>query len=168
MTFINSYTYYSYKKSLKNNSLSNFVSNIAVLIAKIHLCIIYFTSAIFKLNSKVWFTGVANYYILNLERFKGSSLNSYLSNNYIFVTLTTYSTLFWELSFPFLIWVKETKIYIVVIGILIHISILYFMMIHDFEILYIISYILFFNDKELSQFKGWILKKSCYARRLYN
>jgi len=104
--------------------------------------------------------GVANYYILNLDRFKGTSSSKYISKNYIFVTLSTYVTMFWELSFPYLIWTKKLKITLIAIGVLLHLAIYIFFMIHDFEILFIATYILFFTDRELLQFKSFIINKT--------
>ena len=169
LCFVNCYEYFTYsqRKNLSSN-LSNFFSNLGVLSIKIHLCLIYFISAIFKLNANVWFRGIATYYILNLNRFKGSEFNEYLSKNYIFVTLSTYVTLFWELTFPFLVWSKKLKIPILIIGFFIHIGIYYFMMIHDFEILFLFTYIIFFNDEELNYIFQKITKIFNHAKRRFS
>jgi len=160
LCFVNSYHCFTLNKNVKTaSSISNYFSNVGVLCIKIHLCLIYFISAIFKINSNVWFKGVANYYILNLDRFKGTIINETISKNYIFVTLSTYLTMFWELSFPYLVWIKKLKIPFIIIGTLIHLGIYIFFMIHDFEILFIFTYILFFKDRELLQFKLSVTNK---------
>jgi len=46
------------------------------------------------------------------------------------------------------------------IDVLLHLGIYIFFMIHDFEILFIATYILFFTDKELLQFKLFIYNKT--------
>jgi len=85
LCFVNCYHFFTLSKNKGITSLwSNYFSNIGILCIKIHLCFIYFISAIFKINSNVWFNGVANYYILNLNRFKGTGINEYISKNYIF------------------------------------------------------------------------------------
>lgn len=169
LCLINCYEYFVFttRKYTNNNNFDNLISNIGIVCIKIHLCLIYFISAIFKLNATVWFKGIATYYVLNLDRFKGSSLNEVISKNYIFVTISTYTTLLWELSFPYLIWVKQLKIPILLLGIIIHLGIYYFMMIHDFEILFLFTYILFFNDSEINDIFRKILDKFNYAKNRF-
>ena len=160
MCFVDSYGYFTlFKSKTRVNKKHGTLTYLGLLSIKIHLCVIYFVSAIYKINAKVWFTGVANYYIFNLERFMGTSLNFILSKNSYFVTLSTYLTLFWELSFSYLIWLRKTKIFILVMGVFIHLGIYVFMMIHDFEILFIAVYILFFTDSELLKTYHYFNKK---------
>lgn len=164
MCFINSYDYLVTKIS-KNTKLSIFISNLAILCIKIHLCLIYFISAISKIHSDVWFNGIANYYILAVERFSTIADDDlFINKNYIAITFTTYITLFWELSFPYLIWIKKFKNLFIFIGILIHLSIYKFMMIHDFEILFISTYVLFYNDNEIKDYYNLFKQKAFYVQ----
>lgn len=138
----------NYKFSITNyrdSELLNFISNIGVYCILIHLCLIYFISAIHKIHSDVWFNGVATYYILNLERFS-SPLCDYVSKNSLFIAVSTYSTIFFELLFPFLIWFKQTKKVFIFWGITVHIGIYFFMMIYDFEILFMMIYGFFISN----------------------
>ncbi|MCS3530806.1 hypothetical protein [Chryseobacterium sp. JUb7] len=133
---------------------------------------IYLVSALFKFNAKVWFSGVATYYTLQIERFKGTELNNVLANNGIFVTFSTYITLLWELVFPFLVWHKTGKYVVFAIGIAIHLGIYIFMMIHDFEILFMMCYGFFITDEELKKAglyyrKGIILLKNKVLKKQY-
>ena len=50
--------------------LKIFFSNLAGFSICLHLCFIYFISAIHKIHADVWFNGVATYYTFNIERFK--------------------------------------------------------------------------------------------------
>jgi hypothetical protein len=169
MCFIHSYEYFIYKKSkpLFKQELQQLLSNSGILCIKVHLCIIYFISAISKINSDVWFNGIANYYILSIDRFSTINQDVLFYKNYIVITTTTYITMFWELSFPYLVWMKKMKIYIIFIGILLHLGIYHLMMIHDFEILFISTYILFFTNAEIVNFKNLILKNFNHVQTRY-
>ncbi|MBP0613906.1 hypothetical protein J8J42_12740 [Chryseobacterium sp. cx-311] len=171
LIFTNCYRFFTLKKYTKHKEgtgIGYFVNQVAVLLIKAHLCLIYMTSAIFKLNSKVWFTGIATYYTLQLERFQGTDFNIALSKNGYFVTAATYATLLWELVFPFFAWTKVSKFYVFGSGIMIHLGIYLLMMIHDFEILFIMCYGFFISDEEWT--KGYRLL-GIYAyyfkRRIY-
>lgn len=165
MVFANSYEFFSIKPlRLKNPILkycSTFLTNIAGLSIKFHLCWAYFISAIHKIHADVWFKGVATYYIFQIERFKGTPYNEMLVKNGYFVAFSTYFTLLVELLYPTLVWFKETKKYIVVAMISLHLGIYVFMMIYDFQIIFIMLQGFFFSNYQ------WITFINKIKRRVY-
>ncbi|MCW3467588.1 hypothetical protein [Chitinophaga nivalis] len=152
MVFADSYQYFSIKAlQIRNETLqrlSNLFSNLAVRAVTIHFCIVYFWSAFHKIHANVWFNGVATYYIMSLARFKGTPWNDLLVKNGYFVTITTYATLLIEMYFPVLVWFRQTRVPIILCGIALHLGIYVFMMIYGFEIIFIMTYGFFFNDRE--------------------
>ena len=138
MIFIDSFNYFSINKTKKSDALNNIVSNLAGLSICIHVCLIYFISVLFKINTESWFNGTATYYALSLERFTGTNFNSVLANNGFFVTLSTYGTVFLELFYPVLVWFKSTKYVVIVMAVLLHLSIGILMMLYDFQLLFIL------------------------------
>lgn len=165
LCFADSFRYLSIKKSKPNftqisdaPNLSIFINNLVVLSIKIHLCCAYLLSTFYKLNTEVWFNGLATYYTLSVERFQGTPWNQILAKNGFWVTITTYSTLAIELSFPFLVWFRQTKLFITVATIVLHFGIFIFMMIYDFQIIFIFLHIFFFNDNDIKSL--WILLKN--------
>lgn len=140
MIFANSFDYFTLEKTKSPNSIeaSNFFSNIAGLSICIHLCLIYFVSAIHKIHSDLWFGGVATYYTLSIERFNGTSLNNSLAKNVFFVTLSTYVTWFIELFYPILIWNKKLKKIMIFAAIFLHFTIAISMMLYDFQFIFIV------------------------------
>ncbi len=144
LCFADSYQHFSIKKlvfqSKEIREISNFISNLAVLSIQLHLCLAYIVSGIFKVHSDVWFNGVATYYIFNMERFTGTSFNAWLTKSSFFVVFTTYFTLFLEVYFPLMIWWKKMRNFFLVSGILLHVGIAVFMMLYDFQILFIATY----------------------------
>lgn len=141
MVFINSYDYFSIKIKILNNhesvKFNNFLSNIFGYSICIHLCLAYFISAIHKIHADVWFNGIATYYTLSLERFRGTSWNLILAKNGYFVTISTYGTILIELSYPILVWFNKTRNIAIISAILLHLSIYLLMMIYDFQLVFI-------------------------------
>ncbi|MBK6267413.1 HTTM domain-containing protein [Marivirga sp. S37H4] len=152
LIFADSFQYFVLKKvSYQNqilNNLNNLFTRLSAYSILIHLCLAYFVSGIFKLHSDVWFNGVASYYTLSLERFQGTPFNEQLAQNGYFITISTYGTLFLELYFPVLIWIKKIRYPLMVAGILLHLSIFSLMMIYDFQFVFIMAYCLFLTNKE--------------------
>lgn len=166
MIFINSYEFFVLKKKIRANpSISNLISNLATYSICIHLCLVYFISAIHKIHADVWFNGVANYYILSSERFRGTSINSELAKNGIFVTLTTYFTIAVELFYPILIWIKKTRILMIISALILHIGIYIFMMIYDFQIVFIVVQGFFISNKTWVFWYDTLLKKMKFQKK---
>ncbi len=148
MIFINSYGYFALKTTTKIKArLSNLVSNLAAYSICMHLCLVYFISAIHKIHADVWFNGVANYYILSSERFQGTPYNTSLARNGLFVTLTTYYTILVELFYPVFIWLKHTRAIMIIAALLLHVGIYIFMMIYDFQLVFMLIQGFFIPDR---------------------
>jgi hypothetical protein len=152
LIFIDSYNYLSIRKLTCRTKYSiyynNFLSNLFGLCICIHLAFVYFISGLNKIHADVWFHGVATYYTLQLERFMGTSWNVRIANNPLFVTISTYFTLFIEAFYPALVWFKQTKKIIIVCAILMHIGIYIFMMIYDFQLIFIMTQGFFFSNAQ--------------------
>ena len=148
----NSFEHFVLRKSIRNSyehCWSYFFTRVATACLIAHLCLVYFSSGIAKLHSETWYHGDAIYYILNLERFQGSSLNHWITASGAAVTLITYCVMFWELYFPALVWIPRFRVPVLLAGIAIHLGIWWSMMIYDFEMLFVMTYGFFFRDEEL-------------------
>ncbi len=99
------------------------VSKIFSIAIMIQICIVYFFSSLHKLQGKLWTNGTALYYILNVDEFCASRLNKYITSSIYLVMFLTFSTILFQVSFPFLVWFKKTKIYILLIGVFFHLGI---------------------------------------------
>lgn len=152
--FANSFDYLTLGKYKINkfSEINKLFTNLAGLSICIHLCLIYFISAIHKIHTDVWFNGIATYYTFNIERFNGTHINNYISKNYFFVTLSTYGTWLIELLYPVLIWFKETKKIMIVLVIILHIGIAIFMMLYDFQLLFIFVQGFFISNESWLKF----------------
>lgn len=139
LAFADSFQYFSISKyeNTRFYKLRCLTSNLAGISICMHLCLIYFISAIHKIHADVWFNGIATYYTFNLERFNGTPFNISLASNAMFVVFTTYGTLLLELLYPILIWNNALKKYLVPSAILLHADIGIFMMLYDFQLIFI-------------------------------
>lgn len=125
----------------------------------IQVSYVYFFTALAKFQGELWLNGTATYYTMRVRDFMATDFNLILTKNHYFVVISTYFTLFWEISFPFLIWFKKSKIYIVIFGIILHVGIWIFMRIDNFSWVMISTYLLFFNNDEIDSF--FIRIKKC-------
>ncbi len=161
MCFADSYQFFAINKSSSKDKfirIKNVLSNLAAYSIILHLCLVYFVSALHKVHADVWFNGVANYYILHLDRFS-SPFNHYFNNNGYIITISTYFTILFEMYFPVLVWFKYWRNYFIGAGILLHLGIYFFMMIYDFEILFMMIYGFFYTNKEWATFFIYLQNK---------
>jgi len=160
LIFTDCYRYFSIKPlTVKNESvkkLVNLSTNLAVLSICMHLCWVYFSSALHKIHADVWFNGVATYYTMSLERFSGTPFNDILAKNALFVTISTYFTIVVEMFFPVLVWFRQTKWFFLAAGVMLHLGIFIFMMIYGFQLIFIATYGFFITDKEWRQFRDFL------------
>ncbi len=134
-------------KSRGNQNVVNLVSNLAALSIMLQLCLAYLGSFVAKINNPLWFNGEATYYALSMERFVGTPFNQYLVQHKWFCYLTNYSVLAFEMLFPFLIWVKKFRKYLLLGGLVMHLCIYIFMMIYGFQMAFLMIYGLFISNE---------------------
>jgi hypothetical protein len=173
MIFIDSYKYFSIKPKVYKNTeitkLNVFLSNLGGYSICLHICLAYFISAIHKIHADVWFNGIATYYTLSLERFRGTGYNLYLAKNAIFVTFSTYLTILIELFYPVLIWFNKTKKLMIILAIMLHISIYILMMIYDFQLVFIFVQGFFIANTDWINFYEKLKEKiNKYGKKTYN
>jgi hypothetical protein len=158
----NSYKYFRFSNYIKDkpikylnlyNSVLVPIMGFAVIGFMIQISYVYFFTALHKLQGKSWLNGTAIYYTMRVQDFNATNWNIPLTKNYYFVVLGTYFTLFWELSFAFLVWFRETKFYVLVLGVVLHIGIWIFMRIDNFSWIMIGSYFVFITDNEYYNIK---------------
>lgn len=155
LAFADSFQYLSIQKSppvTQEYSISNFLTNVAVAAIILHICLVYLISGLSKAHADVWYHGIAMYYILLSERFQGTTLNELFGKNALFNFIVCYTTIIWESTFPFAVFVRRLRIFVLLIGVLMHLSIFVLMMIQSFQFIYIFHYGFFFSDSELSAF----------------
>lgn len=75
----------------------------------IQICFIYFFAGLHKLQGEVWVDGTALYYILNSNDFSPTILNQFITKSLVVVKFLTWFTIFFQLTFPILIWIPKLR-----------------------------------------------------------
>ena len=114
--------------------------NAALAGIKLQICIAYFFAAWFKLTDQSWLDGSAVYYTFQIPQYSNDLLSIIPLS---LCKVLTYITLSYQLLFPFLIWIRPIKIYLLTFGIIQHLIIAFGMGLFTFGIIMIICYILF-------------------------
>lgn len=153
--------YFRLFDNYKETTLSlNAISHLGIYALMIQVSFVYFFTALAKLQGELWLNGTAVYYTMRVRDFMATDWNIPLTENHYFVVLGTYFTLLWEMAFPFLIWFRQTRFYIIVGGVILHLGIWIFMRIDNFSWVMMTSYLVFIKDDEYMAISNWIKSKT--------
>jgi len=163
MMFVDAGAYFSLDASRsKSNaepkaySFRNLFHNFGVLAIVIQLCVLYLTSAFFKVQGHMWQDGTAIYYVLRSNQFNLTPAGRALYHNGVLVALLTYSTLLFQAAWPWLIWNRYARPVLALGALSLHLSIAYFMGLYWFSFIMIASECVIFSDSEYVAFSQWL------------
>lgn len=109
-------------------------ANLALRLIQVHMCIVYFIAGIAKLQGNTWWDGTATWLTMNSPLFnEGLDLNWMTDQRmgewfwYYLCFFSTYMTLAFEISFPFLVWNRYLRPWLLFMAFALHGGIALFM-----------------------------------------
>jgi predicted DCC family thiol-disulfide oxidoreductase YuxK len=87
---------------------------------QIQMAVLFFYSAVTKLARVEWIGGSALWTVFTLDEHYSSVILSVLASQYWLVDAGTYATILIELAFPFLIWQRATRPYLLADALVLH------------------------------------------------
>lgn len=139
--------------------LSNALSNAAFLIARLQVVAVYLVAGLAKIDGELWQNGTALYYTLSVDDFTLPSVRYIVSHYPILSVAGTYSTLAYQVSFPWLVWNRRVRPYLMAFGTCLHLQIALVMGLFSFGLAVMAAYACFFTDERsalvLDKFSRW-------------
>jgi hypothetical protein len=134
-------------RAVTSPDFQSMLGSAAMRLAQIQLCIVYGYSGLNKVQGAAWWKGEALWYILSNPQM--AHLNfSWISHFPVIVVVATYSTLFWEVYFPALVWVPKMRYPALIGGVLLHIGIGIVMGLTSFALMMVILYMMFLRAED--------------------
>jgi predicted DCC family thiol-disulfide oxidoreductase YuxK len=87
---------------------------------QIQMAVLFFYSAISKLGKPEWLDGSAVWAVFTMDEYYSPFILNVLGSQYWLVNVGTYGTILIELAYPFLIWQKSTRPYLLVAALFLH------------------------------------------------
>lgn len=115
-----------------------------IRLMQLQMAIAFFYAGAYKLQGDIWWSGEALWYALTHVEFNNIPLTLFTQHFWI-INLLTYTALFVELSYPFLIWEKKTRPYFLAAAILLHVGIAVSMGLYLFSSMMICGHLSFFS-----------------------
>lgn len=129
--------------------VANVSSNVVFWAAQCQLAIVYAVSGLSKTQGTLWQHGTALYYVLQVDEYT-HPLGRAIAHHDWLVTLGSFGTMAFMLSFPCLIWFRNARPALIAVGCFLHLQIAILMGLPDFATAMMVGYLLFIPD-EVSQ-----------------
>jgi hypothetical protein len=110
---------------------------------QLQIATVYFCTGFEKVMGAKWRAGTALAYAIQLDSFSRADW-TFLSEMPLFINGATYTTLLWEMFFPFLVYARRTRAITLVMGVALHMGIEVLMYIPIFSWAMISTYPVFF------------------------
>jgi len=116
---------------------------------QIQMAVLFFYSGATKLRGDEWWHGDAIWLIFSSNDYYNGLLLELFARHYWLVNVATYSTVVVEIAYPFLIWQRTTRPYVLAAAILLHIQIAVFMGLFYFSFVMIMGHLSFVRTEWL-------------------
>jgi uncharacterized membrane protein YphA (DoxX/SURF4 family) len=127
-------------------------ANVAIRLIQLHLCAVYFFSGLAKLEGVSWKLGTAVWWAAANYEYQSLSL-TWLADWPLLVALLTHVTVFWELSYCFLVWNRLTRPIVLWMAVAVHGGIALFVGMITFGLAMIIANLSFLQP---STVRKWV------------
>ncbi len=118
---------------------------------QIQMAVLFFYSAISKLGSDIWLSGDAVWIMFSTDEYYNRIILDVLASHYWLVNLATYGTILIEIAFPFLIWQRNTRPYLLAAAIFLHLQFALLMGLFYFSFLMIMGHMSFVRPQWLTR-----------------
>lgn len=134
-------------------------ANIAIRLIQIHLCIVYLFAGLGKLLGASWWDGTALWGVFANYEYQTIDM-TWLAGSIVLVNIMTHVTLFWEVSYAFLIWNRITRPVILVLAIPLHMGIALGMGMVTFGLIMLIANLSFVSPEFVRHFSDKFTNRS--------
>jgi predicted DCC family thiol-disulfide oxidoreductase YuxK len=120
-----------------------------IRLMQIQMAVIFFYSAISKLNADIWLNGDAVWIMFTSDDYYHSIMVALLASHYWIGNLATYGTVLVEIAFPFLIWQRSTRPYLLAAALVLHLLFAFLMGLFYFSFVMIMGHMSFVRPEWL-------------------
>jgi hypothetical protein len=139
--------------------------NVALLAIITQVCVLYLTSALYKIQGELWQNGTALYYIMRVQDFTLPGVSELFYRDPFFVTAATYATVLFQLAFPFLLLHRWTRAAALAGAVAMHGGIALLMGLVTFSWVMITVEVPLLGDQRLETIGGWLRQRASSLRR---
>jgi predicted DCC family thiol-disulfide oxidoreductase YuxK len=118
---------------------------------QIQMAVLFFFSATDKLKGQDWWEGNAIWKVFVADDYYNGTLLNLLASQYWMVNVATYATVLIEVAYPFLIWQRSSRPYLLAAAIFLHLQFAVLMNLYFFSFVMIMGHMSFLRPEWLSR-----------------
>jgi HTTM domain len=122
-----------------------------IRLMQIQMAVIFFYSGIAKLKGEDWWDGEAIWLVFITGEHYSRAVLDVLASHYWLVNVGTYGTILIELAFPFLIWQRATRPYLLGAAIMLHVMFAVLMGLYYFSFVMVMGHMSFVRPEWLAR-----------------
>jgi len=138
-----------------------------IRLMQIQMAVLFFYSALSKRGDD-WWNGDAVWYVISTNEFYNHSLLELLARHFWLVNAATYATLFIEVSYPFLIWQRRTRPFLLAAAVFLHLMFCVFLKLFYFSFVMIMGHMSFLRPEWLHRLGSWWKRKMGDMEMIYD
>jgi hypothetical protein len=123
------------------------LTNLGYIACIVQFLLVYMIASGYKLSGSTWIEGSSIFYTLFMDHFVSAGARNMLSDQKWLLLILNYAGLFYQLTFPFLVWWRRIKYPLLLAGIIFHGTIAFGLGLYDFGSAMVFGYILFLEDR---------------------
>ncbi len=135
---------------------------------QIQMAVLFFFSATDKLRGDDWWSGDAIWKVFVSDDYYNGFLLDLLASQYWLVNVATYGTILIEIAYPFLIWQRRSRPYLLVAAIFLHLQFALLMNLYFFSFVMIMGHMSFVRREWLSALGAWWKRKIGDMEMIYD
>ena len=147
---------HSWRKRRRSSLTGRYMSaGLALRLIQVHYCIIYFFSGLSKLQGQSWWTGEAMWRVFANYEYQSTDM-TWLAAYPWLLQLMTIVTLWWEISFAYLIWNPRLRPWLLAIGVAMHLGIGACLGMWTFGLMMMFGYVAFLDPRTVRRWMSVI------------
>ena len=143
-------------------------ANACTRLMQIQMAVLFFYSGIEKIRGDDWWNGDAIWMVFAANDMYNGFLLDVFARHYWLVNVATYLTLLIELAFPFLIWQRATRPYLLAAAVFLHAQFATFMGMPYFSFVMIMGHMSFVRPEWLFELGQWWKRKIGAMEMIYD
>ena len=139
-----------------------------IRLMQIQMAVIFFYSGVTKIKWEEWRDGDAIWLVFITNDYYNTFLLDLMARQYWVSNVATYATIFVEIAYPFLIWQRRTRPYMLAAAIALHVQFAAFLALIHFSVVMTMGHLSFVRPEWLQRLGAWWKRKIGDMEMIYD
>jgi len=135
---------------------------------QVQMAVLFFYSGVGKIAGEDWWNGDAVWIVFTTHEHYSKFILDVLASHYWIVNLATYGTILIEIAFPFLIWQRATRPYLLVAALFLHAQFAVLMGLIYFSFVMAMGHMSFVRPEWLARLGAWWKRRTGPMEMIYD